>query len=279
MTETAARREHNASNPTTLSSDVTHWLDRHWDSDLTLVEWRGRLVEDGWAMPSWDARWGGRDLPPWADDMVRREIRRYGAVGIPPGAGTALAGPTIVADATDDLKDRFLRPILTGEESWCQLFSEPGAGSDLAGLTTRALCDGDRWIIDGQKVWSTSAHYADFGMLLARTDWEAPKHRGLTFFILPMRQPGVEVRPLRQMNDYSSFNEVFLTAAEVPLDWVVGEVNRGWDVALTTLAHERRFRGNGGRPPQGSGRALEEARLESARYAATYSWYPQRAGR
>jgi alkylation response protein AidB-like acyl-CoA dehydrogenase len=172
-----------------------------------------------------------------------------------------------------------LRPILTGEERWCQLFSEPGAGSDLAGLTTRAVRDGDRWIVNGQKVWTTSAHHADFGILLARTDWTVPKHQGLTFFILPMAQGGVEVRPLRQMNGYASFNEVFLTDAEVPVDWVVGQVGGGWSVALTTLAHERRFAAAGAASPRGTGRVIDEAQRESAEHAATYKWYPQRAGR
>jgi alkylation response protein AidB-like acyl-CoA dehydrogenase len=181
---------------------------------------------------------------------------------------------------SDALRARFLAPVLTGEETWCQLFSEPGAGSDLAGLSTRADRDGDHWVINGQKVWNTSAHHADFGLLVARTDWDAPKHRGLTYFVLPMRQPGVEVRPLRQMNRHSSFNEVFVTDAVVPHDLVVGSVGEGWRVALTTLAYERRFGVMGaGQFDPARGRALREAAEESARHVATYAWYPQRAGR
>src|SRR5262245_64539489 len=130
---------------------------------------------------------------------------------------------------------------MTGEQTWCQLFSEPGAGSDLAGLTTTARRDGDEWVVSGQKVWNTSAHHADLGLLVARTDWDVPKHNGLTYFVLPMRQPGVEVRPLRQMNEHRSFNEVFLTDARIPRDWVVGSVGEGWSAALATLAHERRW--------------------------------------
>ena len=159
-----------------------------------------------------------------------------------------LAAPTILEHGSDDLKSRLLRPIVTGEHTWCQLFSEPGSGSDLAGLTTRAVLDGDEWVVNGQKVWNTSAHHADYGMLLARTDWDVPKHRGITYFVIEMHQPGVEVRPLRQMNGHASFNEVFLDDARVPAANVVGAVGEGWRVALATLAHERRPRRRTARP-------------------------------
>jgi alkylation response protein AidB-like acyl-CoA dehydrogenase len=260
--------------------EVRAWLAQHWDPDLPLLEWRRLLVQSGWAVPSWPVRWHGRALPAWTDDVVGDEIRAAGAVGLPLGSGAWLAGPTILEHGPDTLRERLLGPILTGEETWCQLFSEPGAGSDLAGLTTRADLDGDEWVVSGQKVWNTSAHHADFGMLVARTNWDAPKHRGLTYFALPMRQPGVEVRPLRQMNEHSSFNEVFMTDARVPRDHVVGNIGEGWTVALTTLAYERRF-GGMGRPQfsSGSGRALDEARHEAEEHFATYAWYPQRAGR
>jgi alkylation response protein AidB-like acyl-CoA dehydrogenase len=161
------------------------------------------------------------------------------------------------------------------------LFSEPAAGSDLAGLITTAVLDGDEWVVNGQKVWNTSAHHADLGMLVARTDWSVPKHQGITYFVLPMRQRGVEVRPLRQMNYHSSFNEVFLTDARIPKDWVVGEVNQGWTAALATLAHERRF-GALAVADVGSvdeGLARDEALAEARETARVYSWYPQRAGR
>jgi alkylation response protein AidB-like acyl-CoA dehydrogenase len=179
------------------------------------------------------------------------------------------------------LRERFLAPILTGEETWCQLFSEPGAGSDLAGVTTHAELDGDRWIVNGQKLWNTSAHHADFGILVARTNWDVPKHRGLTYFIIPMHQPGVEVRSLRQMNFHRSFNEVFLTDAEIPRGFVVGAVGDGWKVALTTLSYERRFAGIGAERSslRADGLAREQARAEMDAYLQTYRWYPQRAGR
>jgi alkylation response protein AidB-like acyl-CoA dehydrogenase len=266
--------------PEGVQGEVRAWVDANWDPDLSLVEWRRRLAVAGWGVPSWPSRWHGRGLPAWADDVARAELLAAGAVGLPVGSGIGLAAPTILAHGPDEVRERFLHPTLTGEETWCQLFSEPGAGSDLAGLTTRAERDGDEWVVSGQKVWNTSAHRADLGMLLARTDWDAPKHRGLTFFVLPMHQPGVEVRPLRQMNNHASFNEVFLTDARVPVAYVVGDVGDGWRVALTTLAFERRF-GASTRPPYapGTGRALDEARREADAHFATYQWYPQRAGR
>ena len=265
-------------NESGLRRDVRALVARSWDPNLSLREWRTILVDSGWAVPSWPERWHGRGLPAWADGIVRDELRACGAVwSVPSG----LAGPTILEQGPDDVRERFLRPLLTGEEVWCQLFSEPSAGSDLAGLTSTAILDGDEWVVNGQKVWNTSAHHADFGMLLARTDWDVPKHEGLTYFALPMHQPGVEVRPLRQMNFHSSFNEVFMTDARIPRAWVVGAPNRGWTAALATLAHERSFSILGRTDTRGvtEGRALAELRVEAAESAKVYSWYPQRAGR
>jgi alkylation response protein AidB-like acyl-CoA dehydrogenase len=266
--------------PEGVRAEIRAWIEAAWRPDTSLVEWRRTLVASGWAVPSWPARWYGRDLPAWADDVARAELIEAGAVGTPVGSGTALAAPTVLAHGPDTVRERVLRMTLTGEETWCQLFSEPGAGSDLAGLTTTAELDGDEWVVSGQKVWTTSAHRADLGMLVARTDWGVPKHHGLTYFVLPMHQPGVEVRPLRQMNHHASFNEVFLTEARIPRGLVVGEVGGGWAVALTTLAHERRF-GAVARPAYAPtrGRVLDEARLEADQHFATYRWYPQRAGR
>lgn len=159
----------NATSPPDLDgvrAEVRSWLEREWDPDLTLLQWRQRFVDSGWAVPSWDRRWHGLGLPPWADEVVAREIQALGIVGLPLNGGTVLASSTISLHGPDDLRSRFLRPVLTGEERWCQLFSEPSAGSDLAGLTTRAVLDGDQWIVNGRKVWNTSAHNADFGMLV-----------------------------------------------------------------------------------------------------------------
>jgi alkylation response protein AidB-like acyl-CoA dehydrogenase len=266
--------------PEALRDEVKSWVAGNWDPSLSLLEWRRRLVAARLAAPSWPERWYGRGLPTWADAIVTSELIAAGAVGSPVGSGMTLAAPTILALGPDDVRERFLPPTLTGEVTWCQLFSEPGAGSDLAGLSTRAELDGDEWVVNGEKVWSTSAHHADLGMLLARTDWDAPKHKGITYFVIPMHQPGVEARPLRQMNERASFNEVFLTDARVPRADVVGAVGDGWRSALTTLAFERRF-GRLAQPgyADGAGRALDEARREAEDYFATYQWYPQRAGR
>jgi alkylation response protein AidB-like acyl-CoA dehydrogenase len=269
-----------ASSPELIRAELAAWVHQHWDPDLPLHVWRALLLDAGWAVPSWPRRWYGRELPAWADEVISAELLRLGAVGAPVGSGTWLAAPTILAHGPDELRERLLRPILTGEQTWCQLYSEPGAGSDLAGLSTTAVLDGDSWVVNGQKVWNTSAHHADMAMLLARTDSSLPKHQGITYFALPMRQPGVEVRQLRQMNFHASFNEVFLTNARVPRDNVFGAVGQGWAAALTTLAYERRFAALQ-RPAYSPspGRALAEARAEADRHFATYSWYPQRAGR
>ncbi|MGI9611798.1 MAG: acyl-CoA dehydrogenase family protein [Acidimicrobiales bacterium] len=271
------------SNPTeaSVAAQVREWFDGAWDPDLSLIEWRERLVDSGWAVPSWSSDWHGRDLPAWADRVAHHTIREGGGVATPLGGGMGLAAPTMYDHGSDDLKRRFLRPTLTGELLWCQLFSEPVAGSDLAGLKTTAVLDGDEWIVNGQKVWNTSAHHADMGILIARSDWDAVKHAGLTYFVVDMHQDGVEARPIEQMNYHHSFNEVFLTDARVPVDNVVGEVGGGWKVARGTLAHERRFAGRGSRHTKGdaSGRVIDEAREEAAEHEKTYVWYPQRQGR
>jgi alkylation response protein AidB-like acyl-CoA dehydrogenase len=263
-----------------IRTELGGWLRGNWDPDLSLVEWRRRLVDARWAAPSWPRQWGGRGWPDWTETLVSSTLQEHGAVGVPAGVGGGLAAPTILAHGPDPIRARFLRTIITGEESWCQLFSEPGAGSDLAGLTTTAVLDGDEWIVNGQKVWNTSAHHADFGLLLARTDWDAPKHRGLTYLAMPMHQEGVSVVPLKQMNGHASFNQVFFTDARVPREYVIGEVGDGWTVARTTLSYERRFGAmRGAAPAQGRGRALDQARAEAQEVFAPYVWYPQRAGR
>jgi alkylation response protein AidB-like acyl-CoA dehydrogenase len=188
---------------------------------------------------------------PELNRIVERRLKEAGAQPTDPSTFfMALAGPTIATHGDHSVKERFLRPMFTGEEKWCQLFSEPGAGSDFAGLGTRAERDGDEWIVNGQKVWNTLAHVADFGMLVTRTDPEAPKHKGMTYFALNMRSEGVEVRPLRQITGEAEFNEVYMTDVRVPDSCRVGAVGEGWRASLTTLMNERNAIGSGGGVPR-----------------------------
>jgi alkylation response protein AidB-like acyl-CoA dehydrogenase len=206
------------------------------------IAFRGAQYDLGLAWVWFPVGFGGLGLAP---DLQRRVEERIRAAGVRAdalernGFGIFLAAPTIAAHADDELKARLLRPLFTGEELWCQLFSEPGAGSDLAGLSTRAVRDGEEWVVDGQKVWNTLAHRADRGMLVARTDPDAPKHRGLTYFALDMHAPGVDVRPLRQITGEAEFNEVYLTGVRVPDADRIGGLGDGWRVSLTTLMNER----------------------------------------
>src|SRR5438874_1030188 len=201
--------------------------------------WHRKQCEGGWGAPSWPVEYGGKGFGPVEYAIWAEEKARIGA-NIPFNVtGFGMAGPTIIAHATERQKKRYLPPLLAGDEIWCQLFSEPGAGSDLAALTTRATRDGDGWVVTGQKVWSSSAHEADFGILLARYDFDKPKHEGLIYFIVDMHSPGIEVRPLRQISGESEFNEVFLSDVHIPDENRIGEPGDGWRVAMTTLMFER----------------------------------------
>jgi alkylation response protein AidB-like acyl-CoA dehydrogenase len=202
--------------------------------------WARRLYDGGWAGLAWPKEYGGRDLSPLEHLLFNEE---YAAAKAPPtidiGVGPSLAGPTLIHHGTEAQKARFLRPILEGEEVWCQGFSEPGAGSDLAALKTRAVLDGDHLVVNGQKVWTSYARFADWCILIVRTNPDAPKHRGLTFVLLDMRTPGITIRPLVEMTGVAWFNEVFFEDVRVPRDCVVGEIDRGWEIAITTLSVER----------------------------------------
>ena len=235
-----------------IRAEARTWFEQHWDPALTLGAWWHRLAGSGWAQPHWPVGRFGRGLSADGAAVVAEERHRVGALGPPSGIASNLTGPTLLAHGTDEQLDRFLPGIVTGEHIWCQLFSEPSAGSDLASLRTRAVPDGDQWIVNGQKVWTSGAHKARFGLLIARTDPSVPKHRGISYFVVDMRQPGVEVRPLREMTGRAVFNEVFLTDAVVPAENLVGELNDGWRVATTTLANERN--GLGAISSRGGGR-------------------------
>ena len=261
---------------------VSKFIDAEFDPELSLIEWRTRLLDAGWAAPLWPADWFGRGFNQEQASVVAEVFRERGVVPAASIGPRGLAAETILAHGSDDQKRRYLRPILTGEHAWCQLFSEPGSGSDLAGLSTKAERDGDGWRINGQKVWNTSAHHADFGILLARTNFDVPKHQGISYFLIDMRQPGVEVRPLKQMNGHASFNEVFMTDAHVPAHDLIGGEGNGWAVAATTLSYERQgFRRRHGQTGKAGGQGLVHKEYEQEILIANepYTWYPQREGR
>lgn len=232
--------------------DQAQWSER-------AKKWQAFLADSGWACITWPVEHGGRGGTPAQAAIFAEECGRIGGAVNAFAVGIAMAGPTIIAHGTDAQKERYLRPLVRGEEVWCQLFSEPGAGSDLAGLSTRAERDGDEWVVNGQKVWTSGAHYSDWGILLARTDPDAPKHSGITYFLVDMQTDGIEVRPLRQMTGSAHFSEVFLTDVRIAHANVLGEVNGGWGVAMTTLANERTFMG-GSRRGLGAPELVELAR-------------------
>jgi len=217
--------------------DPSRWRVRAWLDEHPHPSGR-QLAEGGYVVPHWPEPWGlGAD--PVSQLVIDEELRRDGVHRPINPIGIGWAGPTLLFAGTDDQKERWLWPLLSGEEFWCQLFSEPGAGSDLAALSTRAVRDGDDWVVSGQKVWTSFAHVAKWGILLARTDPAAPKHRGISYFICPMDAPGVEVRPLIDMTGEHAFNEVFFDGVRIPGDHLVGEVNGGWELAKVTLGNER----------------------------------------
>jgi alkylation response protein AidB-like acyl-CoA dehydrogenase len=201
--------------------------------------WSRKLYEAGFVGLTWPKAYGGYEQPITHQVIALEEFARSGAPEHMNVIGVGMAGPTILAHGTEEQKDRFVKRILTCEDIWCQGFSEPGSGSDLASLSTRAVRDGDEWVINGQKVWSSFAHAADFCILVTRTDPDAPKHEGLTYFLLDMKLPGVEVRPLQQFTGDSEFNEIFFSDVRVPDSEVIGDEGNGWNVAITTLMNER----------------------------------------
>src|SRR5687768_9957912 len=224
---------------------VRSWLDEHAaeappvDDVAARRTWQRKLAEAGLAAVSWPAEYGGQGLGPLHHVVVNQEIGRAGVPGIFDVIGVGMLGPTIIAHGDEEQKQRHLGPMLTADEVWCQLFSEPAAGSDLAGIQTRAREENGGWRLSGQKVWTTNAQHAAFGLLLARTDSDVPKHKGLTMFIVPMDAEGVTIRGLRQISGEAEFNEVFFDDVRLEADAVVGGVGNGWGTALTTLMFER----------------------------------------
>ncbi len=202
-------------------------------------DWQKALHAAGWAGVSWPKEYGGRGATLVEQAIFNEEVVRARAPSAANVLGLAMGGPTVIAHGTDEQKARYLEPILSADEIWCQGFSEPGSGSDLASLQTRAVRHGDEWRVTGQKVWTTLAHHSKWCMLVARTDPDAPKHQGLTYFLMDMEQEGVEIRPLVQITGEAEFNELFLEEARIPHENIVGGEGNGWAVAITTLMHER----------------------------------------
>jgi alkylation response protein AidB-like acyl-CoA dehydrogenase len=241
----------------TIEAEVTAWLDANWRPDRPKQEWLELVVEAGYAVPTWPRQWFGRELDNDAAAVIAAAFRARTAPGARQDLHNLWAN-TALAFGTDSLKQRFIRPLLLDQVNMCLLYSEPGAGSDLAGLQTRADRDGDEWVVNGQKVWTSGAKKADYGMLIARTNWEVPKHQGISFFWFPMHQPGVEVRPIRQITNEAHFNEVFITDGRVPADNLVGDLNNGWRVLQTALAYERSVMGDVARGPRPGGKPAAE---------------------
>ena len=224
---------------TTIEREATQWFEEHWDPGRPLGEWWRLLADSGFAFPQWPEGFGGRGLSGREAKAVLTARKAVGAYGPPNGVATFLVAPTLLTMGSPDQQQRYLPGIVDGTTPWCQLFSEPTAGSDMASLGTRAVRDGDEWVVNGQKVWNSGAHYAHYGILIARTDPDAPKHRGITYFLIDMQQPGVDVRPLREMTGDAAFNEVFFDDARVHDGDRVGNEGDGWRIAMTTLSFER----------------------------------------
>jgi alkylation response protein AidB-like acyl-CoA dehydrogenase len=245
-----------APTPEDLSAEVRGWLARHWRGLPDAAEpwgaapasaaWTEKVLEAGYAVPTWPADWFGRSYPIELAAVIEREFAAAGA----PGAAQDkynIAANTILRYGSERLKNDLIRDALTGRARFCLFYSEPGAGSDLAGVRTTAVRDGDHWVVNGQKVWTSGAASADYALMIARTDWDVPKHQGLSYFVVPMKQPGIDVRPLVQITGESHFNEVFITDAIVPADYLVSEPGNGWRVLQTALAYERSIMGDGAR--------------------------------
>lgn len=234
-----------------LREEVRAWLAEHWDASVRAPReqghgtgWRRRVVDAGWAAPRWPVEWCGRGLSDEDASVVEAEFRRVGA----PGCGqdrSHVSANTLLNFGTEELKREALARLIAEEVTTCLLYSEPGAGSDLAAVRTRAEWGGDHWVVNGHKIWTSGARTAEYGLLLARTDWDRPKHKGLSFFFVPMKAAGIDIRPIHQITGDSHFNEVFLDNVEVPAANLLGNLNEGWKVLQVGLAYERLIMGEG----------------------------------
>lgn len=225
-------------------AQVRDWLAKNLpkkrpESQEEAKAWHRKLYEAGYVGMGWPVAYGGRDARPMEQAILGEELARVNAPGTVNGLGIGLVGPTLIHHGTDAQRARFLKNILSAEEIWCQLYSEPNSGSDLASLQARAIADDDEFIINGQKIWTSGAQHSDWGLMLTRTDPSAPKHLGISCILVDMRSPGVEVRPLKQISGGAEFNEVFFTQVRVPRENLVGKLNTGWQIAQTTLSYER----------------------------------------
>ncbi|HUG16719.1 MAG TPA: acyl-CoA dehydrogenase family protein [Thermomicrobiales bacterium] len=223
---------------------VRQWLETNLPTEpITTLEqrraWHSKLYEAGYIGMGWPRAYGGQEARPMEQAIVGEEMARINAPAGVGGLGISIVGPTIIHHGTEEQRQRYVKNILTGEEIWCQLYSEPNSGSDLASLQCRADIDGDEFVINGQKIWTSGAHHSDWGLMLARTDRNASKHQGISCILIDMRQAGVEVRPLKQISGSSEFSEVFFSNVRVPADNLIGELNAGWHIAQTTLGYER----------------------------------------
>jgi len=236
-------------------AEVQNWLTANVPTEAELADmdyigraklWQKKKHDAGWACIRWPKAHGGRDASAIEQVIFNQEESKFDTPAGIFAIGQGMCAPTMMTWATEEQNQRFMPPLASGEEVWCQLFSEPAGGSDLAALRTKGVKDGDDWIVNGQKIWTSGAHYSDFGVLVLRTDPEAPKHQGLTYFFLDMKSPGIEIKPIRQISGGANFNEVYFTDVRIPDAQRLGNVGQGWQVALTTLMNERASIGGGG---------------------------------
>lgn len=222
-----------------MYQSTRHWIEENWNDSLTLRQWWQLMNDARLSFPRWPSAWFGQDATKEDQNEIARAFADAAVIGAPSGLGVLMGAPVTMTFGTEEQKQRWLPSLATGVEGWCQLFSEPGAGSDLASVTCRAERDGDEWVINGQKVWTSGALHSTRGMLVARNDFDQPKHKGLTYFIIDLEQPGVEIRPIKQMNGAAHFNEVFFSDARVSDTDRVSDINNGWAVTAATLGFER----------------------------------------